>query len=361
MLRSTLTSLLSALIGFGLVACRAEPAEPPPEAEPAEAAALPLYGEKRDLMGTVFSIRVAARERAARPAVAEAFAEMERLEELLSEWRPTSEISRINQAAGKHPVVVSRDTLEVVRAGLEVSKLSKGAFDLTWAALHGLYDFRPGFERVPERREVRARLPLVDYRDVVVDAERSTVFLKRAGMALGTGGIGKGYALDRAAAILERHGIGAFILFGGGQVQVKGTRGARPWRVGIQHPRAPSEHFAYFELTEGSVSTSGDYERFLLGSDGERIHHIIDVRTGLPAARSISVTVVTPDGLHADALSTAAFVLGPERALAMFDHLPFPVKAVLIDTDCQVFATPGTLEELRLQVEIQNGVLPGCR
>src|SRR5690606_24314616 len=120
------------------------------------------------------------------------------------------------------------------------------------------------------------------------------------------------------------------------------------------------EYFAYFEASEGSISTSGDYERYLLGPNGERIHHIIDVRTGLPASRSMSVTVLAPDGMYADALSTAAFVMGPERALAMFDRLPFRVKAVLVDPDCQVFATPGTLEELHLQVELQSGVLPGC-
>ncbi|NLY94322.1 MAG: FAD:protein FMN transferase [Myxococcales bacterium] len=343
-----------------LPACTPESGARPADEAPAPAPPPKLYAEQRELMGTVFSIRVDAKGRVARAAVAEAFAEMERLEEILSEWRPTSEISRIAQAAGQHPVEISSDTMAVLRAGLEVSRESKGAFDLTWAVLHGLYDFRPGFARLPSRAEVRARLPLIDYRDLVLDEAASTAFLKRKGMALGTGGIGKGYALDKAGAILERHGITSYILFGGGQVQVKGMRGDRPWRVGIQHPRRPNEYIAYFEATEGSVSTSGDYERYLVGPSGERIHHILDVRTGLPAHRSISATVLAPSGLYADALSTAAFVMGPERALAMFDRLPFPVKAVLIDPDCQVFTTPGTLEELHLQVELQSGVLPGC-
>jgi FAD:protein FMN transferase len=353
--------VLVGLIASSLLGCRSESGEPARRTEPLAPAQPELYSEQREMMGTVFSVRVAARDRVARAAVAEAFAEMERLEDVLSEWRPTSEISRVNHAAGAHPVEVSRDTMSVVRAGLEERRVTKGSFDLTWAALHGLYDFRPGLERIPDRHEVRSRLPLVDYRDVILDDQAGSVFLKRAGMVLGTGGIGKGYALDRAGEILERHGIDSYILFGGGQVQVKGTRGARPWRVGIQHPRKPDEYFAYFEATEGSISTSGDYQRYLLGPSGERIHHIIDVRTGLPANRSMSVTVLAPDGLYADALSTAAFVMGPERALAMFDHLPFPVKAVLVDPECQVFATPGTLEELNMQVELQSGVLPGCR
>jgi FAD:protein FMN transferase len=360
MARLSLIPILCGLV-LGALACRSESSDPSTRTEAASPAPPELYAAQREMMGTVFSIRVDAKDRVARTAVAEAFAEMERLEDVLSEWRPTSEISKINHAAGKHPVPVSSDTLAVVGAGLDVSRRSKGAFDLTWAALHGLYDFRPGFERIPDRSEIRARLPLVDYRDVVLDEEAGSVFLKRSGMALGTGGIGKGHALDRAGEILERHGLSSYILFGGGQVQVKGTRGTRPWRVGIQHPRKLDEYFAYFEATEGSVSTSGDYERYLLGPGGERIHHIIDVRTGAPASRSMSVTVLAPNGLYADALSTAAFVMGPERALAMFDDLPFPVKAVLVDPDCQVFATPGTLEELHMQVELQNGVLPGCR
>lgn len=346
-------------LGLGAAACgREAPVEGEPKAAPAAPAA--LYSDQREMMGTVFSIRVLAAPRVARAAVAEAFAEMERLEEVLSEWRPTSEISRINRAAGERPVEVSSDSLEVVRAGIEIGRVSMGAFDMTWAALHGLYDFRPGFERIPERKEVRARLPLVDYRDVILDEEAGTVHLERAGMVLGTGGIGKGHALDRAGAILERHGIDSYILFGGGQVQVKGLRGDRPWRVGIQHPRRPGDHFAFFEATEGSISTSGDYERYILGPSGERLHHIIDVRTGLPSRASISATVLAPSGLHSDALSTAAFVMGPERALAMFERLPYPVKAVLIDADCQVFTTPGTLEELNLNVELRDGVLPGC-
>ncbi|MBC7171594.1 MAG: FAD:protein FMN transferase, partial [Polyangiaceae bacterium] len=157
------------------------------------------------MMGTIYQISVDAPEATASPAVAAAFDEIARLEDLLSEWREESSVSRVNAAAGERPVAVDADTLRVVKAGLEISAWSDGAFDLTWAALRGLYDYQRGTS--PSAAELARRLPLVDYRDVVVDEAARTVFLRRRKMALGTGGIGKGYALDRAAEVLESRGI----------------------------------------------------------------------------------------------------------------------------------------------------------
>lgn len=308
-------------------------------------------------MGTIYQISVDAPEERAAPAVAAAFDEIARLEEVLSEWRPESELSRVNAAAGEHPVEVGPDTMRVVRAGLAVSEWSDGAFDLTWAALRGLYDFRRGIPPAPA--EVRRRLPLIDYRDVLVDPAARTVFLRRRGMALGSGGIGKGYALDRAAEMLEARGMTSFMLNAGGQVQVRGMRGDRAWRVGIQHPRGQTP-FALVESTGGSISTSGDYERFFLDASGRRYHHIIDPETGLPAERSFSVTVVTESGTYADALSTAVFVLGPERGLAMLERLPFRAEAVIVDPTCTVRSTPGTFERLVLLAPLDGSRLRSC-
>jgi len=167
-------------------------------------------------MGTVFQVSVAGVDEArAEPAIRAALEEIERLETVLSEWRPDSEISRINQNAGVAPVRVGVDTMAVVRAGLEVSRWSDGAFDMSWAALRDLFDFRPGRERVATQREIRGRLRLVRWQDIIVDDEASTVFLRRAGMAIGTGGIAKGYALDRAGGILQERGVEHYMIFGG--------------------------------------------------------------------------------------------------------------------------------------------------
>lgn len=340
----------------------ATPARPaaPAQAAPAPAAAPQFVDGERRLMGTVFVIRAIAPRERAEPAIEAAFAEIARLEQVLSEWIPESEVSRINAAAGRAPVHVSEDTWRVVETGLWVSRVSEGAFDLSWAALRGLYDFNAREPALPDAREVARRLPLIRWQDIRVDEAARTVRLERRGMAIGTGAIAKGYALDRASAILIAAGVTDFMIYGGGQVQVHGRRGDRPWRVGIQHPRENSL-VASLEATDVSISTSGDYEHSFFDANGRRIHHILDPATGMPAARSISVTTVTPDGMHADALSTAVFVLGPEAGLDMLHSAEPETAAVIIGADCVLRTTPGMRERLRLEVQLEPGdVVPGC-
>ena len=342
-------------------------AEPPATPAPAEPEAPPPADEvrmvrrSRPIMGTVFQVTVAGMSEAeADPLIARALDEIERLEEVLSEWRDDSEISAINQAAGQpEPVHVGPDTLRVVKAGLDVSRWSDGAFDLSWAALRGLYTFQPGEERVPPNAEVRRRLRLVDWHDIELDEGASTVRLTREGMVIGTGGIGKGYALDRAGAILREGGAESYMLFGGGQVQVHGMRGDRPWRVGIQHPRDPATYIGFLEATDGSISTSGDYEHAFVDDEGRHWHHIIDLSTGLPATRSMQVTLLAPEGVYADALSTAAFILGPERAIEMLADVPGHPEAVIIDPELRIHTTPGTRDRLIMRVPLQDDRIPG--
>ena len=362
--QSSLLAAIVALCACGFLACEDEP-EPevrevaaPAEEEPAPSADVRLFKRSRPMMGTIFQITVAGvPEAQAEPAVRAALDEIARLEDVLSEWRPDSEISRINASAGREPVRVSEDTFAVVKAGVEVSRWSNGAFDLSWAALRGLYDFRPGEGRVPPRRELRARLPLIDWESIELNEANRTVFLEKPDMAIGTGGIAKGYALDRAAAILDRAGIESYMLFGGGQVQVQGMRGDRPWRVGIQHPRR-DDYFAFIEATSGTISTSGDYEHFFMDERGKRWHHILDTDTGLPAEGTLSVTVVAPSGVYGDALSTACFVLGAERCLAMMAEVPGDPAAVIVDEGFRLHTTPGTMEQLRFNLALEDGVLP---
>ncbi|HJL19046.1 MAG TPA: FAD:protein FMN transferase [Sandaracinaceae bacterium LLY-WYZ-13_1] len=320
-----------------------------------------LVQRSRPIMGTVFQVSVAGMPEAeAGPLIGRALDEIERLEAVLSEWRDDTEVSAINQAAGgEAPVEVGPDTLRVVEAGLDVSRWSDGAFDLSWAALRGLYTFQPGERRIPPLREVRERLRLVDWRAIELDEEASTVRLAREGMSIGTGGIGKGYALDRAGDVLREGGAESFMLFGGGQVQVHGMRGDRPWRVGIQHPRDPRTYIGFLEATEGSISTSGDYEHAFVDEEGTHWHHIIDLSTGLPARRTMQVTLLAPRGVYADALSTAAFVLGPERALAMLAEVPGGPEAVIIDPRLGIHTTPGTEDRLIMRVPVEDGRIPG--
>ena len=311
-------------------------------------------------MSTVFRIQVASPPDDAENVVRDAFGEIERLETVLSEWRDGSDIFRVNQRAGSKPVKVGDDALRVVDAGMDVSTWSRGAFDLSWAALWGLYDFRPDSFKIPTAEDIQRRLALIDYEAIRISKRYSTVLLKKRGMAIGTGGIAKGYALDHAGAILRGGGVENYMIFGGGQVQVHGRRDGRAWRVGIQHPRKPGSYFAALESTGASFSTSGDYEHAFFDADGRRWHHIIDPKSGRPARRSMSVTIMTAEGIYADALSTAAFVLGPKKALKMLSRIAYPAEAVIVGADCRVYLTPKAEKRIRWNVELIDGRLPNC-
>ena len=321
----------------------------------------PLLSRTRPLMSTVFRIQVDAPPDNAENVIRQAFQEIERLETVLSEWREDSDISKVNALAGKKSVKVGEDTLRVVDAGLDVSMWSRGAFDLSWAALWGLYDFRPDSIKIPTDEEIKPRLKLIDYKNIRASKKYRTVFLKKRGMAIGTGGIAKGYALDHAGAILRGGGIENYMIFGGGQVQVQGERDGRPWRVGIQHPRDPNTYFAALESTGASFSTSGDYEHAVFDGSGKRWHHIIDTKTGRPADKSLSVTIMTAEGIYADALSTAAFVLGPEKALKMLSRIAYPAEAVIVGSDCKVYMTRKAKQKIRMNVNLVDGRLPNCK
>jgi FAD:protein FMN transferase len=336
--------------------------EPPPDAPPVAPDAGvrgPLVRASRPIMSTVYQISVATDdEEGAHEAIDAALDEVERLGVVLSEWRDDSEVSAINRSAGGEPVHVGSDTLTNVTAALEVAQWTEGAFDITWAALRGYYLFQPGEAHLPDMDAVRERLPLIDWHDVVVDEAASTVGLRREGMAIGLGGIAKGYAVDRAAAILEAAGFHDFMIFGGGQVLVRGLRDGRRWRVGIQHPRGDA-YIGFLEVSDCSIATSGDYEHFFIAEDGARWHHIIDLSTGLPARETSSVTIVAPTGILADGFDTGCFILGPERCLARIAELVAhgdmpPIEAVILGADMRLHTTPGTRDHLTLRMPITD-------
>jgi len=275
------------------------------------------------------------------------------IEEGMSEWKDASPLATLNRSAGGKPVPIPPDLLAVLQRGKEIGDLTGGAFDITWAALWGLWDFKSPTPALPDSAEVARRVALVGYRRLEIDEKAGTARLPRAGMLVGLGGIVKGYALDRGASLLLERGYRDLMIVAGGQVWVEGRRDGRPWRVGIRDPRGgPEDFFALLEVSDTSVSTSGDYESYFI-KDGVRYHHILDPRTGRPARGLRSATVITPEGILADALSTALMVLGRERGLALADSLP-GVEAVLVDTSGGVWMTPG----LRDRIEIRHDPAP---
>ncbi|MHC5024569.1 MAG: FAD:protein FMN transferase [Planctomycetota bacterium] len=266
----------------------------------------------------------------------------------MSEWKPTSPLAAVNSAAGREPVEVPPELLALVRRGLEISARTAGAFDVTWGALWGLWDFKAAEPRVPDAEAIRQRAALVDFRRVIVDETAGTIYLPEANMVIGLGGIAKGYALDRAAETLLERGVEDFLISAAGQVMLSGLKDGRPWRVGVRDPRGgPDEFFASIELTETSLSTSGDYERFFM-IDGVRYHHILDPRTGWPARGLRSATVISSDATLADALSTALMVLGTERGLALVESLP-DTEALLVDAESDVHLTSGLIGHVQMR------------
>lgn len=312
-----------------------------------EAAPASLVERARVSMGSELRLTAwTADEANAVAAFEHVFEDFEYLDRLLSVWHPDSDISRLNAAAGQEPVRVNAITIDILQTARSVSEQTGGKFDATFGALSGLWKFdHDQDDSIPSRDEVSRRLPFVDYRDLEIDAAAGTARLRRAGMRAHLGGIGKGYAVDRAAAMLRSHRIADFMIQAGGDLYVGGQRGDRSWRGAIKDPRA-DRIFAALDLKDETLSTSGDYERFFI-REGRRYHHILDPSTGEPARGSRSVTIVTGRAVMADALSTGVFVLGPEAGMRLIEQLP-DVEGVIVDADNRVLISAG----LRSRVEV---------
>jgi thiamine biosynthesis lipoprotein len=303
-----------------------------------------LVSEERALMGTQVIVKAVGDDREQlQRAVNAAFDEVSRLERLMSNFMPDTELSRINQQAGLAPVVVSRELLWVIQRSLFFSKLSDGAFDISFASVGKLWNFRAGV--IPDPDAVKAQIPFVDYRKIQVDDEHSTVFLPAREMEIGLGGIGKGYAMDRAMAVLNEHGVHHAMVMAGGDTVIRGTNGDDLWRVGLRDPDKADGILAVLPLEDQAISTSGDYERFFI-KDGVRYHHILDTKTGYPAMRCRSVTILATDATTSDALTKPVFILGPERGLALVEQLD-DVEAIIIDRTGKMYLSSG-LERLGL-------------
>jgi len=300
-----------------------------------------VHHKKTVVMGTGLELTVSGVDGpTAGRAFGAAIAEMERIEQEMSEWREGTPVSMINSLAGVEAVKVPDELFNVISAAQTVSVLTGGAFDISWASMRGVWDFREGHERIPDKEELRAGLRLVDYRRITLDRAARTVFLEKKGMAIGLGAIAKGYAVDRAMEAIVRTGVANAIVRAGGDMRVQGTgEDGEPWRIGVRHPRKKGELLFSIPLTDISISTSGDYERFFI-KDGILYHHIIDPRTGRPARSCQSVTILAPDTMTSDALSTAVFVLGPVEGMRLIESLA-GVEGIIVDAAGIISASSG--------------------
>ena len=304
------------------------------------------YHESGSAMGSKFEITAVHEDPVeARIAVRSAWAEIERIEAIISSWRRDSETSKINAAAGLEPVKVSDELYQLIRRSLKVSEISEGAFDISFAGAGRLWDFNARQPAIPAKKDLEASLVTVGWEHIQLDSKGPSVFLPKGGMRIGFGGIGKGYAANRAVAVLKSFGVTGGVVSAGGDLRSFGRReDGELWSVGIANPRGDQKVFAHIPITNGAVVTSGDYERFFV-IEGQRYAHILDPRTGWPVDHLISVTVLGPDAELADALATASFVMGPEKGLALLEKIK-DFEGIMITSDRDLLWTSGLDEAL---------------
>ena len=298
-------------------------------------------------MGTLVTITVVAWSEADAQAAATAgFAEIHRLEELLSTWIPTSELSRVNSSAGRMPVHVSPETLTVVQRAMQVAEMTDRGFNIAIGPAVEAWNVTEG-QRMPTEGELDALRPLVDLQAVQVDVRAQTIFLKKAGMRIDVGGIGKGYAADRAVEALQAAGAVSGVVALSGDIKTFGRLpDGKMFPVGIQHPREEGSVLVWIDLLDEAISTAGDYERYF-ERDGVRYHHILDPRTLQPARSCQSVTVIAREGVWADGLDTGIFVMGPERGMELIEQLP-DIEAIIVDAEGRLLVSSGLKRRIRL-------------
>jgi thiamine biosynthesis lipoprotein len=263
--------------------------------------------------------------------------EMRRIDTSMSTYKPDSEVSMVNRKAAAGWVVITPELFDLLNTSLEFSRITAGAFDITYASVGYLYDFR--HHQRPDSDQIAKALPGVDYRHLLLNAHDHSVHFAREGMRIDLGGIGKGYAVDRSIALLQRRGVTHALVTAGGDSRIIGDRFGQPWIIGIRHPDRKDEVIAKIPLADAAMSTSGDYERFF-DENGVRYHHIIDPKTGDSARKVRSATIIGPNATRTDGLSKTAFVLGPEKALEIYNRME-DIDAVLVTPEGKVLYTKG--------------------
>lgn len=336
-----LFSFLMLFIVFSGVGCN----EAPPEAETyateegEEAHSGPFF-----FLNSVMDVRIFDEENDTEEVRRAISREVQRIESLMTMRDVNSDVSRINEAAGKEAVTVDKDTFHVIERSLFYSEITDGAFDITVGHLVELWGIGTDNQRLPSQDEINYSLSLIDYRDIKLDRENLTVFLKRENMMIDLGGIAKGYAADRVAAVLIEHNVKSAIINLGGDVYVHGSRETRDFRVGIQNPFSDrGEYMGIYSASDKSIVTSGSYERFF-EEEGTTYHHILSTKDGFPVQNHlVSVTIISDLSIDGDALSTAIYAMGIEAGLSLVNSLE-NVETIIITDDRDVYVSNGVME-----------------
>ena len=296
------------------------------------------YKADRAIMGTAIHVELwHSDQKIAEENIERVISEMHRIDALMSPFINDSELSSINQQAAKSPLKISPELFNLIEKSIAISKLSNGAFDITFSSVGQFYDYRK--KVMPNKKEIAKNLKKINYKNIQLNKNNQTIFFTQAGTRIDLGGIAKGHAVDNAINLLQKHGITQAMVSAGGDTRIIGDKGGRPWYVGIRHPRDKMKSAVVLPLSHTAISTSGDYERYFI-KDNVRHHHIIKPSTGNSARELRSVSILGVDSTTVDALSTTVFILGLNKGMKLISSLP-NTEAIIIDNNGHMHYSSG--------------------
>lgn len=299
------------------------------------------YDRTIKLMGSRFDISViASSKESGNNYIAAAVAEIKRIENIISSWNENSETSKINQNAGIKPVKVSKELFDLINRSIQISKITEGAFDISYASMDKIWKFDSSITEMPSAEAIKKSVEKVGYHNIILDYNNQTVFLKVKGMKIGFGAIGKGYAADKAKKLLQNEGVKAGLINASGDLNCWGKQpDGVSWKVGITNPLNKNKIYSWFDIDNQAVVTSGNYEKFIQFNE-KKYSHIINPKTGYPANGIVSATVFAPKAELADALATSIFVMGTSVGIDMINQLK-GVDCIIIDDKNKIHASKG--------------------
>ncbi len=299
-----------------------------------------VFKRQMKLMGNQFELTVVAHTQEwANEMIDEGVKEIQRIEKLLTTFSDDSETNLVNRFAGIEPVKVSGEMLNIIERSIRISSLTQGAFDITYGSIDKkLWNFDQTMTSLPDEKKAKKMVRLINYRNIVLDKENQTVFLKEKGMRIGFGGIGKGYAAEMAKEIMKKKSVQSGIVNASGDLTTWGNQpDGKPWTVGIVHPDYKGFPFSYMNISDMAVATSGNYEKFIL-INGKKYSHTIDPRTGLPVSGIKSVTIISPNAEICDAMATPVMIMGISAGLDLINQLK-RVECVIIDDNNKIYTS----------------------
>lgn len=305
------------------------------------------------LMGSRFELTaISPNQNKASAAIEAGIAEIKRIEKLISSWDSKSQTSLVNKNAGIKPVVVDQELFNLIRRSLKISKLTRGAFDISYASVDKIWRFNGEMTELPDSSKVAASVAKINYQNIILNPEKRSIFLAKEGMKIGFGAIGKGYAANKALDIMSKMDLkGALVNASGDLISWGKDEGGKDWKIGIINPKQKEKVFSWLNINETALVTSGNYEKFVI-INGQRYSHIIDPRTGYPVRGLSSVSIICPNAELADALATSVFVLGKDKGLDLINRLK-GIECLLI-TDKQELFTSDNLHLDYIQKPITN-------